>query len=433
MRTHREAARDTDLVESAEVIVCGAGPAGVAAALAAARSGARTRLIEVQGCLGGVWTAGLLSWIIDVRDKPGIMVELTAELERRGARATREHTTNYAYDVEAMKLLLEELCLAAGVQVRLHTRVVAAARDAANRLAVVVTESKSGREAWTAKAFVDATGDGDLAALAGCGFELGRPDSGQCQPLSLICLLTGLRYEAIREFVGGSSGQAKDNLLAELRRGGAEPSYGAPTIFRIRDDLFAMMANHEYGVSALDAEAIGLATLRARAEVHHLVAALRSLGEPWSAARVVATAEQIGVREGRRIHGLYTVGVDDLVAGATHEDAVCRCHFGIDVHATDPGRSKSYDRDGRPPTKPYDIPLRALIARDVDGLLMAGRCISGDFLAHSSYRVTGDAVAMGQAAGVCAALAARHDCPPREVPWSEVKAGLSALQPAPAE
>ena len=119
MSTFLESQRDIPIVEDTDVVVCGAGPAGVCAAIAAARLGAKTRLIEVHGCLGGVWTAGALSWIIDSAGKPGIMEEITAELERRGARASRgPGGKNYAYDVEAMKLLLEEMCVEAGVDIR---------------------------------------------------------------------------------------------------------------------------------------------------------------------------------------------------------------------------------------------------------------------------------------------------------------------------
>jgi hypothetical protein len=146
--------------------------------------------------------------------------------------------------------------------------------------------------------------------------------------------------------------------------------------------------------------------------------------------RIVCTAEQIGVREGRRIHGVYRVTKDDLVRGARHEDAICRTGFGMDVHSTDPTKSKEvYDED-RQPVKAYDIPLRALIARDADNVLMAGRCISGDFLAHSSYRVTGNAVAMGQAAGTLAAVSAASEAAPGEVPWVEVQRGLDRLNEA---
>ena len=427
MDTFQEAERDIPVVDHTDVVVCGGGPAGVCAAIAAARTGAKTRLLEVHGCLGGVWTSGLLSWIIDSADKPGIMAEITEELDRRGARATRvPGGKNYAYDVEQMKLLLDEMCLEAGVEVRLLTRVVAAGRDGDNRLAVAVTESKSGREAWAAKAFVDATGDGDLGALAGCGFDMGHPETGKVQPMSLIALVTGVRFSEIEPFVGGSLGEPKERLLAEMQRAGVAPSYGKPTLFRVHEDLLALMANHAYGVYANDAEAITKAMMQARREVHTLVAGLRTLGGVWKDIRIVATPAQIGVREGRRIQGRYTVSEDDLLVGARQEDAICRVTFGIDVHSTN--SSKTLGIESKPfKSKPYDIPLRALIAKDVDGLLMAGRCISGDFLAHSSYRVTGNAAAMGQAAGVTAALAAVSDCLPHEVPWPEVSEALGAI------
>jgi hypothetical protein len=330
------------------------------------------------------------------------------------------------YDVEEMKALLEELCLAAKVKVRLHTRVVGAARDRSGRLGLAITESKSGREAWAGRVFVDATGDGDLAARAGCGFDYGRPGSGQLQPMSMIALLVGLKLDEVRPFVcalGRAKPTAKERLLAEMARAGVQPSYAQPTLFYIHNDLYCLMANHEYGVSATDASAITAATLRARAEVRKLVGALRKLGGPWANTQIVATAEHIGVREGRRIHGLYQVTTDDLMRGAVHDDAVCKVTFGVDIHATDPQKTKGIEHSGIR-AKAYDIPYRALIARDVQGLLLAGRLISGDFVAHSSYRVTGNAVAMGEAAGVAAALAARKGVLPQEVPWREIQARL---------
>jgi len=191
-----------------------------------------------------------------------------------------------------------------------------------------------------------------------------------------------------------------------------------PTLFWIRDDLFFLMANHEYGFLGTNAEDLTEATLRARVELHRLVDGLRGLGGVWSRLHLVATGAHIGVREGRRVHGRYAVTVDDIAIGRRHPDAVCRVTFGIDVHSTD--KSKGNAVETHPIRfQPYDIPLRALIARDVDGLMMAGRCISGDFLAHSSYRVTGNAVSMGEAAGKVAASAALTGRLPHEVAWEE--------------
>ncbi len=430
-----EPAREIPVVERRDVLVCGGGPAGVAAALAAARSGAKTRLIELHGCLGGVWTAGNLSWILDPADKPGVMREIIMELERRSSGSWRP-MKKFAADPEVVKLLLEELCLEAGVTIHLHTRVVAAARDAQNRLAVAVTESKSGRQAWAASVLVDTTGDGDLAAQAGCGFDVGHPETGECQPMSLIAVLTGLRYDQVRQYTTHENG--KRLLLDEMERVGVSPSYSAPTLICVREGtpgsedrngLFIMMANHEYGVSAMDADQITRATLRARAEVHHMVDGLRSLGGVWSDVALVSTAAQIGAREARRIHGRYTVTTEDLLTGARHEDAICRVTFPVDVHSTNPERGKSTESVNRTlKSQPYDIPLRALIARDVDGLVLAGRCISGDFIAHSSYRVTGNAVTMGQAAGTLASVAARTDRLPHQVPFAEVRGVLERME-----
>jgi len=416
-----EPARQIPLVEETDIVVCGAGPAGIAAALAAARNGARTRLIETHGCLGGIWTVGLLSWILDHGNKGGIMAELLTELEARNARRYN------AYDAEILKLILEEKCAAAGVDVRLHTRVTAAGVDD-HRLRVALTESKSGREAWGAKAFIDCSGDGDLAAWAGCGFDLGNPDTGECQPMSLMALLAGVDAHALQDAgfvrVTTDPGDCKKNFLAELNRAGVDPSYHGPTLFSIRDDLIAMMANHQYHVSGLDADQLTRATLEARAEVHKLIDALRALGGVWKNVFIVATGAQIGVREGRRIRGRYTVTIDDLANGARFDDAICRVKFGIDVHSTNPSRDGKAIAPKPVKSQPYDIPLRSLIAKDVDGLLMAGRCISGDFIAHSSYRVTGNSVACGEAAGVCAAVAATSGRLPHEVPFAEVKAKL---------
>jgi hypothetical protein len=427
---YRQPAADVPVVEEADVVVCGAGPAGVAAAIAAARAGAKTRLLEVNGCLGGIWTAGLLCWILDSRPKGGLMKEIAEELVRRGEgfRPPQPGEDALGYDVEAMKLLLDEMCGRAGVRVRLHTRVAAAPRAGKDRVAYAVTESKSGREAWAAKVFVDTTGDGDLAAQAGCGFDLGQAGTGRAQPLSLMAILAGPAGDAIAPFVRSlaeprGEPNPKRRLLDEFKKAGVEPSYHMPTLFPLPGGLFCMMANHEYGVRADDAAKITEATLRARAEVHRLVDALRGLGGIWKDLRIVVTAEQIGVREGRRVRGLHTVSEADLVSGARHDDAVCRVFFPVDVHSPDPAATKGI-LGQKVRAKPYDVPLRALIARDAENLLMAGRCISGDFIAHSSYRVTGNSVPMGEAAGAAAALAAARGIPPREVPWADVRKKL---------
>jgi hypothetical protein len=424
-----ETQRTIPVAGHSEILVVGAGPAGIGAALAAARAGAKTRLIESAGCLGGVWTAGMLTKIIDGGRKTGIMQEILKAMVARGSDVAKK-TKGEIYDPELMKIVLEEMCVTAGVKIQLHTQLVGAITDPRNRLVAVVTESKSGRQVWTANRFIDCSGDGDLAAQAGCRFDVGINANCECQPMSLMALLTGPNPQAIAEFVREISGEkAKPNFLKLMRDAGIKPSYSAPTLRHLHAGIFSLMTNHEYGVPAYDAGKISEATIRARAEVHNIVRDLRKLGGPWTELSVVATAEQIGVREGRRVKGRYTVTADDIVAGKKHVDAVCRVNFGFDVHNVRPGAmfegedeiAKEVRRHREAGAKPYDIPLGALIAADVDGLMVAGRCISGDFIAHSSYRVTGNAVPMGEAAGLASAVSVKEGRMPHELAWNQVK------------
>lgn len=419
MATVFEEAREVPVSEEFEVIVCGSGPAGVAAALASARAGAKTCLIELKGCLGGTWTAGLLGWIIDHKNKGGIMHELREDILRISGDHQPPLNESLPFNIEDMKLLLEEKCLEAGVHIRLHTRVVGANVDG-GKISHIITESKSGREAWAAKVFIDATGDGDLGKVAGCEFSLGKPENGQMQPMSLLCLITGLKLDEIKDVTSGYAdwAQSKKDLVDEMVRGGCEPTYAFPTIFHLGGELYLFMGNHQYNVSALSAEDVTKATLNARKQIHQQLSALKSLGGRWEGLRIVATGEQIGTREGRRIRGLYELTVDDLVAGREFEDGICKCTFCIDVHATDPKKGKGIESN--PKVKPYDIPLRSLISKDVDNLMMAGRCISGDFLAHASYRVTGNAAVTGEAAGVCASISAQNNQLPRDTDYHAV-------------
>lgn len=421
-----EEARDLPLVEDADVIVCGAGPAGIAAAITAARAGAKVRCFEWRGCLGGVWTAGLLGYLLDF-DKPGFNQELMKRLTERDLRRGTSKSS-LEYDPEGMKLLLEELFVEAGVKFQLHTRVSAAYREG-KRLTTIVTESKSGRQAWRAPVFIDTTGDGDLGALAGCSFEYGEAEACPCQPMSLNALLVCKDAALLKNCTHGEDKKAKENFLAEIQRGGHFPSYSKPTMWQIRDNLMLVMMNHQYAVPCFDAAKITEATVQARAEMHKIVNGLRKLGGPWEGLQIAATAEQIGVRDGRRIAGRYTVNKDDLVAGARYDDAVVRPTFSVDIHAlsAEANKTAAYSNAGVK-VKPYDIPLRALIAKDVDGLMMAGRNISGDFIAHASYRVTGNSVAMGEAAGVTAALAALSKRLPHEVEWKESAAKLATIR-----
>lgn len=421
MNTIFEPKKEISIKGNYDVIVCGGGPAGVAAALASARSGVKTCLLEVNGCLGGIWTAGLMPWIIDHDNKEGIMKEIREDLLADGSANIPPNSGSLACDVEAMKLYLEQKCLAAGIDILLHCRVVAAITDQDKKIQQVITESKSGREAWSAKVFVDATGDGDLSAFAGCEFDWAN-EKGLTQPMSMIALLCGIKLNEITPYVNGFHtgwGSGKKRLKDEMLQAGVDLSYAHPTIFYLKDGLFVMMANHEYKVSAINTADVTRATLAGRQEVNKLVNALRSQGGVWKNLQLAATSEQIGTREGRRIKGLYEMKIGDMIDGSEFDDASCKCCFGVDVHSTDPDKDKGIPSQGNFKTQPYDIPIRAQISKDINNLLMAGRCISGDFLAHSSYRVTGDAVPMGEAAGKVAAISAKTGQSPADVPFKK--------------
>ena len=432
-KSFHEPAMTLPLVADADVIVCGAGPAGIAAAITAARSGASVRLFEWRGCLGGVWTAGLLGYLLDF-NKPGFAKELVKHMDERGIRRGSSQSS-ICYEPEGMKLLLEDLCVEAGVKFQYHTRVAAAYREG-KRLTTIVTESKSGRQAWRAPVFIDTTGDGDLGALSGCEWEIGEAQDCPCQPMSLNALLVVKDAEALSDFIRmGRPGPEdvtneakKDRIRKELELTGHFPSYSKPTLWQVRDNLILAMFNHEYGVKPYDAAQVTEATVRARTEMNKMIDGLRKLGGPWKGIQIAATAEQIGVRDGRRIRGRYVVNQEDATSGARHNDAVVRSTFSIDIHAVSAefNKTSGYSNRGLK-AKAFDIPLRALIARDVDGLMMAGRCISGDFIAHASYRVTGNAVGMGEGAGAIAAIAAAGKRLPQDVLWSEGAALLKKI------
>jgi hypothetical protein len=165
------------------------------------------------------------------------------------------------------------------------------------------------------------------------------------QPASLIALVTGIAFEeALLPYLASEKtkqwGNPKAALREVLERHGVSPSYGLPSLFRLHGDLYCLMANHEYGVSALDADGITAVTLHARREIDRILGALRREGGPWRGIQLVATGSQIGIREGRRIHGRYTVVEHDLREGKRHPDGIFRVSFGVDVHSIDPGESK---------------------------------------------------------------------------------------------
>lgn len=399
----REEARDIEVQGSYDVIVCGGGPAGLSTAISAARQGLKVLLLEVGGCIGGVWTSGLLSVILDVEGKGGLIKEIKTKLDNLNATLPRGNKYNFLYDAESMKAVLEGLCVEAGVQILLHTRVVAAVYEDRDIQGVIV-ENCEGRQAYIAKIFVDCTGNGDFAALAGCDYSCGHPENGKLQPASLQAIVTGVP----EEYQNMETYEEKQGFYKFIKEIGLDVTNKAPTIVRLPGKgLYVFSVNHEIGVRYDSATEITKATLRARMEINSTISRLRRV-KGWENLQLICTADHIGVREGRRIKGLYTLLLEDIIAGRKFDDGICLARFAVDIHALDVNSLHGYSNEGIN-VKPYNIPYRSLVAADKNNLGMAGRCISGDFYAHASYRVTGNSVPTGEAMGFAAALAVRTE------------------------
>lgn len=401
-----EPTRSTPVKSDYDVIVCGGGPSGWAAAVRAAREGCRTLLLERCGCLGGIWTGGLMPWIIDHRNKTGLMAKLREYLlQHSGYCAANDTLTG---PPETLKFYLETQALQVGVDIRYGTLMVDSVRED-RRLIAVITESKSGREAWTGHFFIDATGDGDLAARSGCGFDYGD-GNGETQPASLIALLGGVDPAEIPSYMVSPEG--KRELFELLKSCGVSPSYEHPSLFDFGGGILGLMSHHAYRTCAFDASSRTRAILQGRAEIHRQVEALRHLGGVWRSLHLIMTADQLGVREGRRIHGRDQVTAADLNSSAPRRPLVCVSRSCVDVHSPDPQNSRSIMKTPLINSAGLPIPYLALISADIDNLLLAGRCISGDFWMHASYRVTGNAVPIGEAAGYIAARAFKSGIDP---------------------
>jgi hypothetical protein len=376
-----------------DVCVLGGGPAGVAAAIAAARNGASTLLIEQYGCLGGMGTVGSVNVFMTYEHAGGIFREVLQKLDELGGRR------GSCFDVAKMQVALDQMVQDAGVKVLLYTRGIAALTapgrpwrgQPRNTVTGLLIHNKSGIQLVTAKVFIDCTGDADLAAWAGAPFEVGRPQDGLTQPMTMIFRMGGCTYK------GGPLRQ-----YPELK------DYWVSYAFNPNPGEITLNMTRIHGRSGINGEDMTQATIEGRREVLKAVELLKKHVPGFENAYLIELPQQIGVRETRRIIGATVLTGDQCVKGMTRGDTIARCKYDIDIH--DPTGTGATIRRLE---KPYDIPYRSLLPRGVDNLLVAGRPISADHVAHSSLRIQPTCYAIGQAAGTAAAV-----CVSRAIgPW----------------
>ena len=391
---------ETPVYGEYDVVVVGAGPAGCGAALSAARGGAKVLLLERANCLGGAWTTGFMNPLFDWKNKTGILAELIAELRARDAWGG---FWDESFRYEVMKVILEEKMREAGVKFLFGTTFSRALTDG-KRVTGVVAENRGGRFAYLAKIVFDCTGDGNVAADAGCEFEIGDAgDVTRCQPMTLMFLVANVPPQ----YAGGLKLTEKLDRVYELgkkeipfRRGYLIPAPGA--------DYAVIQFTHMYEYDPLSEESVTAATVEGRRQMFEAVGLLKQYDEEFRDLEIIASSGVLGIRESRRIVGDYTLTTDDILNGAQFPDGLCTVHFGADIHTKSNRGQRCFS------VKPYQIPFRCLLPKGWDGIVVAGRCISGTQEAMASYRVTGDCCAMGDAAGSIAAWAIREGKEMRE-------------------
>jgi hypothetical protein len=414
---HQPLRIDAPVAAKVDVLVCGGGPAGCAAALYAARSGAKTLLLENLPFLGGVWTAVGVSHLISGRGHQGLNTEIHERLP------VHQVFNRNIYVIEDMKMLLDTMMSEAGVITQFHTRAIHVVRDG-SRIRGVFTASKSGVEYIEANVVIDATGDGDVAAAAGCEFEQGRPYDGLTQPVTLFGTIGGYQGEPLK-------GQPLVDILA---KGGWKPSYPNVTVFPQpgQPGVFQLMATQFYGIDGTNVRELSRVEMQGREELRQCVQIFKEHGgKDWKDVYLISTGPAIGVRETRRIRGEYYLTWEDLDRGARFDDGITEISSGSNVHPVDNPYVPRPAGLPAPPefeVRPYQIPYRCLVAAGVENLLTSGRCISGDCYAMGSYRLTGNVVRTGEAAGLAAAMSVEQGIMPAALDGTELVARLNDLR-----
>ena len=407
IKTILEPAREIPVLDDVDVLVAGGGPAGMIAAVAAARTGARTFLVEQNGFLGGNLTAGSVLNIRSFTDGRkqvvgGFAADFADRLRTMGGTTQTPGEGGYVrHDPEVTKFVAQEMVLEAGVNMLLHTQVAATLAEG-DQLQGIIIENKSGRSAIRARVTVDATGDGDVFARAGAAFH---KSDGELQPMTLVFMIAGAD-----RWPDGLDEETRQRVAMEVEADTFPVKKGVT--------LFALARQGEYYANTTriagdcsDAWDLTRGEVEGLRQVESIMDWLRHNAPGFENARLLSTAPSVGTRESRRLAGVYELTREDVLSYRHFEDDILHCHYYIDIH--NPGKGNVALR--LEPGRNYGIPYRCLIPCKLDGLLVAGRCISATHEAIGSARVMALCMGMGHAAGTAAALAARNGIAPRDL------------------
>lgn len=430
-------AAELPVATHADVLVAGGGPAGFCAAVAAARAGARTVLVERGPFLGGTATGAMVASFMGFywRDVPvagGVALEVTRRLIDAGgatgftpyllaeASETPLRVRTFPFDPEVLKLVLDDIAAEAGLDVRLHTLAVAPVLRAATEggrtptVGGVLTQGLYDPEAVTADVVIDATANAVLARKAGCATQNAADERRNRQPMTMMARLSGVDMTRFRGLE-----RAEKRRLARL---GVETGELAQQLLSVVSspsgtDAFILMTRIT-GLDGADSADLTRAETAGRAQVRSVLGFLRRAVPGFESAQLSAIAPWIGVRETWRIAGEHLLTESDVTTGRQFPDAVAQAGGPLDVHDNQRGLVLVE------PPAPFSVPYRSLLPRGVDGLLVAGRCLSATREAMGAARHMGTAMALGQAAGAAAALASDLNVAPRAVPPGRLRALL---------
>lgn len=421
-----------------DVVVVGGGPAGVCAALAAARNGADVLLVEQQGFLGGHAVIGLALHTFHsasgeqvIRGIPREIIGRLRELGGTIGPVEIQHAhmrTTTPVDHELLKYLLMEMIAEAGVTVLLHTTLLDVVADG-ERLVGVVVHNKSGQQVILAEQFVDTTGDGDLAAAAGAPFEMGRPQDGLMQATTLLFKVGRVDLDRMVKACGtgwarGNEPQSGFDMVMwfaarltpwnDLLQEAPAPLHPDYVFWgnTVRADEANINITRVTEVDGTNGDSLTRAEMEGRLQVMPVFWFLKDNVPGFEDSYVISSAPFLGVRETRRVTGEYVLTERDILRGRKFDDRVLRGAYPIDIHDAK-GKGTTFQPVGGDGS--YDIPYRCLVPLEVDNLLVAGRCISTTHEAQGSVRVIVTSMAMGQAAGTAAALCCRLGTAPRRL------------------